>query len=392
MSSALGGLGFGSDAKETFFGGAEEEAGEKQAQAARDAAELTERLFGETKEQLLPFISGGQQAFSQQQQLAGQPISISPLQSAAFGDLQTRTRQEITSPAFQRFQQQAGRPIESAALQEQQALSGALGANAQAQAFSRFRESPGQAFLREQGLAGVQGEAAISGGLGSGARLRELTRVSQGLAQQDFGSQFSRLGQVGAQEVALEQARRAELGGLAGTELGLEGTQFGRLGQLAGAELSIAGQQRQLELAEEANRFNRLGAVSGQGLGATQALAGVSGTAAAGQSQALQAAGQAGAAGQLGSEAAKRQTISQFAQAAGGFSDKRLKLNIESTGITNGFYTFRWVWNELANELGLFGEGFGVIADQVKETNPEAVSEQDGYLTVNYEMIGVSNG
>lgn len=295
--------------KDAFLGGAEEKAGEQQEDAAREARDTTLRLFGEVKEQLTPFIGGGQQAFAQQQQLAGQPISISPLQSPAFGDLQAATRQEITTPALRQFQQVAGTPIESAALQEQQALSGALGTGAQAAAFGRFRESPGQAFLREQGLAGVQGEAAIGGQLGSGARLRELTRVSQGFAQQDFGNQFARLGQVGGQEVALEQARRAELGGLAGTELGIEQARFGRLGQLAGAELSQAGQQRQLELAEQTNLFNRLGAVSGQGLQAAQALAGVSGTAAAGQSQALQAAGQAEAAGTLGKSAAQRQTF-----------------------------------------------------------------------------------
>lgn len=74
------------------------------------------------------------------------------------------------------------------------------------------------------------------------------------------------------------------------------------------------------------------------------------------------------------------------------FSDKSLKDNIAQTGKENGFNTYRWDWNEKAAELNLYGEGYGVIAQEVMKTNPEAVSVKSGFMQVNYEMIGVKNG
>jgi len=133
------------------------------------------------------------------------------------------------------------------AFEQQQALSGALGPEAQAAAFGAFQEDPGTQFLREQGLRLVGAGAAKTGGLGGGERLRELTRFSQGLALQDLSS-----------------------------------------------------------------RFNRLGAVTGVGLQAAQALGGVSGQATAGQVAQIGQAGAAGALGTLGSQQATAQGIEQL--------------------------------------------------------------------------------
>jgi hypothetical protein len=80
-------------------------------------------------------------------------------------------------------------------LDKQQALSGALGKEAQAQAFQEFQESPNVQFLREQGLREV-GSGVPTGG----NRLRELTKFSQGLALQDLQNQFNRLGATSAGE------------------------------------------------------------------------------------------------------------------------------------------------------------------------------------------------
>lgn len=114
-----------------------------QADAAREAAALEAERFAETKETLDPFITGG-----------------------------------------------------TSASQLQEALSGALGPEAQAQAFQDFQESPGTGFLREQGLRLINSGAGATGGLGGGNRLRELTKFSQGLALQDLNQQFGRLGSV----------------------------------------------------------------------------------------------------------------------------------------------------------------------------------------------------
>lgn len=132
----------------------------------------------------------------------------------------------------------------SAAFGRQSALSGALGPEAQAEAFEGFIESPGQAFLREQGQqALLRGESAI-GGLGGGRVRQELMRQGIGMAAQDFGSQFDRLGSLSAigAGAAGQQAglfgQRAGIGAqLRGQQAGLTGT----LGQTAGGIAERAG-------------------------------------------------------------------------------------------------------------------------------------------------------
>jgi len=110
------------------------------------------------------------------------------------------------------------------AAQQQAALSGALGPEAQAAAFQAFRDSPGQAFLREQGELSVVRNAAKIGGLGGGNVRRELTKFGTGLAAQDFGNQFSRLGEVAERGVGAA--------GSAGQLLGQQGNIESILGQL----------------------------------------------------------------------------------------------------------------------------------------------------------------
>ena len=71
-------------------------------------------------------------------------------------------------------------------------------------------------------------------------------------------------------------------------------------------------------------------------------------------------------------------------------SDPRLKTNIKLTGKKNGHDGHSWTWNKAAEALGLLGESVGVMADKIAKTNPEAIGERDGYMTVNYKMLGVS--
>jgi len=186
-------------ADQTFFGGAERDAAKEASNAASAAERGIQSRFEETRETLQPFISGG-------------------------------------GPSFEL----------------QQAQSGALGPEAQAAAFANFQESPGTAFLRNQGLRGIESGAGASGGLGGGDRLRELTQFSQGLALQDFG-----------------------------------------------------------------NQFNRLGAVTGVGLSAAQALGGIGTQAAQGQASATLAGGQARAAGIAGGASATRNTVLGIGQGVG---------------------------------------------------------------------------
>lgn len=108
-----------------------------------------------------------------------------------------------------------------------------------------------------------------------------------------------------------------------------------------------------------------------------------------------QAAVQAG--GLIGAENARSSGATNLLNMAGQVggmvaSDPRLKKNIIGTGEENGYNTYTWEWNEDANNLGLFGAAFGVMADEVKAIKPEAVTSDGGYMKVNYEMIGVNHG
>jgi len=75
--------------------------------------------------------------------------------------------------------------------------------------------------------------------------------------------------------------------------------------------------------------------------------------------------------------------LGKIAQAVSFFSDRRLKENIKNVGKENGFniYEFNYINNPQ--------KYIGVMADEVKEILPAAVGEQNGYMTVDYSLIGV---
>lgn len=98
------------------------------------------------------------------------------------------------------------------AFQQQQALSGALGPVAQRAAFNAYQESPGVAFLRERGLRGIERSAAAGGDLFGGNVEKAKIDYSQGLALQDFGNYFNRLGAITGTGLAAAQA----IGGVGG--------------------------------------------------------------------------------------------------------------------------------------------------------------------------------
>ncbi len=117
----------------------------------------------------------------------------------------------------------------------------------------------------------------------------------------------------------------------------------------------------------------------------------------ANQGNLLTGAGAARAGGLVGAANARGQgaanifgAVTDIGAAAAGASDPKLKKNIVYTGIKNGHNTYAWDWNEKANAIGLAGSSTGVMADEVKAKNPDAVSMNNGYMQVDYDMIGVS--
>lgn len=116
----------------------------------------------------------------------------------------------------------------------QAALSGALGPQAQAQAYSTFQSSPGQQFLRDRAEQALLRNSAALGGLGGGRVRQELQRQAIGEAQQDFGNAFNRIGTVA-------QGGLAAAGQEAGLIGQLRGQEAAAIAQLRGQEASIAG-------------------------------------------------------------------------------------------------------------------------------------------------------
>jgi len=140
----------------------------------------------------------------------------------------------------------------------QAALSGALGAAAQAQAFQDFQASPGQAFLQSEGERAILRNAAAIGGLGGGNLQRELARYGQGLSLQDLERQTQQLSDVagrgfaaagtGADIVSRLRGQQAGLGAQlaqaqAGVPLDVATQQAALSGQQAGLGVDVAGRQ-----------------------------------------------------------------------------------------------------------------------------------------------------
>jgi hypothetical protein len=67
-------------------------------------------------------------------------------------------------------------------------------------------------------------------------------------------------------------------------------------------------------------------------------------------------------------------------------SDARLKENIEHVEQINGINMYTWDWKDPAMSSPM---GYGVIAQEVAETHPDAVVTGDhGYMMVDYSKLG----
>lgn len=293
------------------------------------------------------------------------------------------------------------------AFQQQGALSGALGGPAQQQAFAQFNESPGQAFLRQQGEQALLRNQAAIGGLGGGNVRQELMRQGIGMAQQDFGNQFNRLGslsQIGAgaagQQAGIAQ-RAGEFGGQAflGTGQQLAGGRTRAGEQIAG---QVSGTGSAL-----ADLVSRQGAgvadIMQRGTGSLADLLVGSGAQQAGSQEQLAtllANIATGSASQRTGLAAlpqlreKTGALAGIGQAASGigsmvtaFSDIKLKENISKVGKTSkGFNLYTWDWNEIGRKLTGELFGIGVIAQEVQKVIPSAVIDGE-YLRVDYGKV-----
>jgi len=245
----------------------------------------------------------------------------------------------------------------------QQGLSGALSrTSGAADALSAERQ---QNLDRSLGAAGLRRSGA---GQSSLADVDTETRMA--LAQQDLARQQQLMqtgyGAQGARGNIFSQMAQSQYG----TGQNLAGIQ----GQLAG----LASQQGQglagLDLGLAQDRTGIIGA-TGQNL-LDLYLARMEKNAMADSAP----SGFGGAVGSLGSAAIEK------------YSDIRLKKNIKPLSERNGIKFYSYEANELGEKVGMDMD-FGVIAQEIEETHPHLVSENNGYKMVNYSgVMEIVNG
>lgn len=246
---------------------------------------------------------------------------------------------------------------------------------------------------RTRARTGTAGGLLASGRLGSTAGARAQSEVERAIEQERqalLADQFGKATDVQAQMAGLASG----LGGLGLSQaqggsglmsqaiadrLGLIGAGAGLQGQVAdiGEQMTGLGMSQrgfEAQLARE-NMMSALG-IDQQMLAQLQGIAGISAPAGThAGSPGLGATILAGFASGAGKEAGA-------AAGASMFSDRRLKTNIKKIGVHPlgvPRYSFTYLWGE---------DSYGVMAQDLLEVMPEAVTSINGYYAVDYGMIG----
>jgi len=248
-------------------------------------------------------------------------------------------------------------------------------------------QSPFQEQVIETALGDIQRQQQLaqqraqSQAIGAGAFGGSRSAILEAEAQRPYIEQAARTA-AGLRQAGFEQAQRAaeadiarEMAGRqfqAGLLGGLGAEQAQRLGMLG----QIGEQQRLLQqqaLQVPYQEFQRALAYGPQQLGLLQAGLGTT--------TPITTTQQKTGTGDI---------LGTAAQLAGMYflSDERLKENIEYVGKSNGHKVYTWDWNDKAKELGINDPTKGVIAQEVMEYMPEAVSKDaNGYYMVNYGAL-----
>ena len=222
---------------------------------------------------------------------------------------------------------EAGTP----ALQQQQALIGLQGQEAQQQAISALEQGAGFQARVRQGEEALLQRASATGGLRGGNIQAALAQFRPQMLQQEIETQYGRLGGL------------TSLGQQSAAGVGTAGMQTGA--RVAGLYGDVGAAQAGKELAQGqafANVLNLPAQFLGMQYGAKVGTPGFSNI----------------------------------------FSDRRLKRNITKIGTRPdglGVYEFEYIWGG--------GRQIGLMAQEVQGVYPDAVGEAGGYLTVNYSKV-----
>jgi hypothetical protein len=279
------------------------QASKAQTQAAQQGIEEQRRQLEESRRILQPYVGAGTEA------IAG----LQPYAQAGVGSLQ-----------------------------QQQALLGLLGPEAQQQAISQLEQGAGFQAQVRQGEEALLQRASATGGLRGGNVQAALAQFRPQMLQQAIEDQYGRLGGL--------------------TALGQTTTQnIAQLGQASAAGQATAGLQTGANIA---NLFGQQGAArAGARLAEGQAIGNV-----------LNMPAQF-----LGLQYGSGTANPGFGKT---FSDRRLKKNVVRLGTRSdglGVYGFDYIWGG--------GRQIGLMAQEVAIIYPEAVGESGGFMTVDYGKV-----
>jgi len=245
--------------------------------------------------------------------------------------------------------------------------------------YLKEREALPQQF-REGALKGLGGVYGLEGGTGDQQQLIDRA-VSSPLYQSIMG------GQEAGEDAILRSA--SATGGLRSGNVQENlydyNVQLQNKALLESYNQQLQGLTGMAGLPSNANQIAQGMSGIGQTLGQGQSAAGNI----LGQGQV--AAGQAQQAGyqQMAGNMMGMANLGVAAYGAGMFSDRRLKNNLKKIDEINGHNWYTWDWNIVANKMGLEGKSEGVLADELVKTNPECIGIKDGFLIVDYEILGI---
>lgn len=383
---------------------AAEDASQAQIQANRDAMQMQLAMFNTIRGDMMPSIQAGNIARQQLMAMLGLPVPIYSDQGGAGDGIQmeygTRTREQESSIGNpEGFMQSLGGKYGDRATagawvhgpmdtlfedplldsvfsdprqEEKEVFLGFSGVGSEPEivgyqqsspqmGLDAFLNSTGYQFELGEGQKAVDRSAAARGGALSGRAIKEAQRYSQGLASTRVGDYLNRL------------AAMAGLGQTATSTAGGYGMQTaGNVGGL----LQSSGAAR-------GSGYINAGNAWGDALGS---LGQIYGDYQQSQQYAQPSSGGGGSASDYTGSA-----YSDWASSTG-YSDERLKTDIEPIGQDGQFVRFAWTWNKLGEIItGKKGRDQGYIAQQVEQIAPEFVIEApDGFKQVDYAGISAA--
>lgn len=246
--------------------------------------------------------------------------------------------------------------------------------------------------FREQALTRLAGFAGLPGGEGEALQLPGFAGQEELISRAQQSPLYEEIlgGRQAGEESILRQA--SATGGLRSGNV--QSNLYDYNVQLQNQALTQAYNQAFTEeqgaygrgLTEFGVQSDLLSGLAGTPSGA-QTIAGYTAGIGATQAQGVTGAAQAREVGQ-------QQSISNLlglgevgTEAYAAFSDIRLKENIEYRGIKNGHQWYAWDWKE--NDFDLIGTDEGVMAHEVYEYMPDAIGAKNGFITVDYEKLGL---